>query len=133
MKYIITENQLAKVVSKLTKTPENQSFWAKVGNFFGGDDEAVGRVILKAVKDGKAVIKNFEERRDWPIVQIFNFTVNDLPIKIDRYENILKRGNAYSYHMKIRVFGDENLQISTWLQNSIFEALMDQYEKQTKK
>lgn len=53
MKFIVSENQMTNLISKVTKTDIDNSFLSKILNFFGGDDESVPRVVFNAIQDGK--------------------------------------------------------------------------------
>ena len=132
MKYIITENQLSKILSHLTKTPEKNFFISKIKELFGADNETVGRIILQSIKDGKAIIKNFEDSTQldppaYPKYQKFDIRINGLPIEIEKHENrYTGTGNNFFYRTKIRMFANEYIQMSNRLSEKIFEALLEQ-------
>lgn len=126
MKYLITEQQLGKVLSRLTKTPEDSSWFAKVKNFFGHNDESAGRVILQSIKDGKAVINSFDETSSNLLVQTIHFTINQLPIKITRREKFFKKWGDWDYHLEIPILGGDEIGVSQLMLENIFERLMKQ-------
>jgi hypothetical protein len=129
MKYIITENQLSKLISKYTQTPEDKSYRAKVSNFFGGSDQSSARVIYQGIKDGKAEITNFTENNSIPLFQSFDFSINDFPFKISREENLIMPDDKFSYEIYMPIFKNENLNVTTYLLNKIFEKLLEQYNQ----
>lgn len=129
MKYLITEQQLGNVLSRLTKTPEDSSWFAKVKNFFGDNDESAGRVILQSIKDGKAVINSFDETRLVILIQTIHFTINQIPIKITRHEKIFKsfkRGGNWDYYLEIPILGGDEIGVSQLMLQNIFKRLMKQ-------
>ena len=129
MEYIITENQLTKLISKYTQTPENKSYRARVSNFFGGDDQSSARIIYQGIKDGKAEITKFTENNNMPLFQSFDFSINDFPIKISREENLIMPDDKFSYEMHIPIIKNEPLDVTTYLFNKIFEKLLKQYNQ----
>jgi len=126
VKYIISEDQISDVLARIAKEPVDKSLFLKVIDFFKGDGEAIGRIILQSIKNGKAKITNIREIEDFPYFEYgFDFEISNLPIE---FEKIKYRGN-FDYFLRIPFFDIKKLDISDSISEDIFQSLFKQLKK----
>jgi len=126
VKYIISEDQISDVLARIAKEPVDKSLFLKVIDFFKGDGEAIGRIILQSIKNGKAKITNIREMEDSPyFLYGFNFEISNLPIEFIK----IKYRGSFDYFLRIPFFDIKKLDISDSISEDIFQSLFKQLKK----
>ncbi len=112
MKYIITESQYKKIISRVTGKNGDESFISKIKNFLSlNKDQEVGQMILQSVKEG---------RYDFDSIDSLSakFAINGFPIEIHR-----KNG----YYLHLPFVGRERLKVGRKICKKIFYEIADKH------
>ena len=112
MKYVITESQYKKLVSKITGKKGDVGFIDKIKNFIGlNKDQDVARMILQSVKEGKYDLDSINSKSS-------EFVINNFPIEISRMDG---------YHLYLPMVSKEPLKVGGKICKKIFYEIADKH------
>ena len=95
------------IFSKILKVPIDDSLIGKIKNKFGEDLDSISRLILVAIKENKVDSITQEDIGTVLKIELKHFSINDLPITIEKVKKLFSRsfGSSYEYTLDIPFFG----------------------------
>jgi hypothetical protein len=116
MKYVISESQYGRLISKITGIKPDTSFKSKIkSNFY--KDQNIGEMILKSVEDGNYEIDGK------PTDRVISFSIGGFPFLMRK--SVKSSGKKYT--MELPLMDDRELSITDNVLNKIFYAIADEH------
>ena len=116
MKYVISESQYGRLISKITGIKPDTSFKSKIkSNFY--KDQNIGEMILKSVEDGNYEIDGK------PTDRVISFSIGGFPFLMRK--SVKSSGKKYT--MELPLMDDRELFITDNVLNKIFYAIADEH------
>ena len=116
MKYVISESQYGRLISKITGVKPDTSFKSKIkSNFY--KDQNIGEMILKSVEDGNYEIDGK------PTDRVISFSIGGFPFLMRKSV----KGSGKKYTMELPLMDDRELSITDNVLNKIFYAIADEH------
>jgi hypothetical protein len=116
MKYVISESQYGRLISKITGVKPDTSFKSKIkSNFY--KDQNIGEMILKSVEDGNYEIDGK------PTDRVISFSIGGFPFLMRKSV----KGGGKKYTIELPLMDDRELSITDNVLNKIFYAIADEH------